>query len=154
MRLGGPYACALLVVVDNIAEAVLWRGSRGWPHHKIVRVQVLEEVDSAAVEVVIAPHLDELSTRVNAHLLVPVALHDNLLWLVAQLVKEHGLDDTIVDEYLSVASTLLVVLGHACVVSSKLLLRGLCTEENAVQGCLLDGLQATICGNIHTLCKT
>ena len=67
---------------------------------EIVWVQVFEEVDSAAVEVVIAAHLDELSTRVNAHLLVPVAFHDNLLRLVAQLVQEHGLDDTIVGEYL------------------------------------------------------
>ena len=74
------------MVVDDIAEAIIWSVGRGRPHDKIVRVQVFEEVDSAAVEVVIAPHLDELSTRVNAHLLVPVALHDNLLWLVAQLV--------------------------------------------------------------------
>ena len=101
---------ALLVMVDDIEKAVLGRGSCGWSQHEIVRVQVLEEVDSAGVEVVVAPHLDELSARVNAHLLVPVALHDNLLWLVAQLVKEHGLDDTIVDEYLGVASTLLVAL--------------------------------------------
>ena len=125
------------MVVDDIEEAVLGRGSRGWSHHKIVRVPVLEEVDSAGVEVVIAPHLDELCTRVNAHLLVPVAFHDNLLWLVAQLVEEHGLDDTIVDEYLRVASTLLVVLGHTCIVSPKLLLRGLCAEENAVQGAFM-----------------
>ena len=117
-----------------------------------MRVQVFKEVDSAAVGIVIAPHLDELSTRVNAHLLVPVTLHDNLLWLVAQLVQEHGLDDAIVDEYLGVASALLVVLGHTCVVSPKLLLRGLCVEEIDVQGCLLDGLQATICGNIHMIC--
>ena len=96
-----------------------------------MRVQVLEEVDTAGVEVVIAPHLDELCT-VNAHLLVPVAFHDNLLRLVAQLVEEHGLDDTIVDEYLRVTSTLLVVLGHACIVSPKLLLRPLRAEENAV----------------------
>ena len=67
MRLGGPYDCALLVVVDNIEEAVLWRGSRGRPHHEIVRVQVLEEVDSADVKVVVTPHLDELCSRVNAH---------------------------------------------------------------------------------------
>ena len=140
------------MVVDDIAEAIIWRVGRGRPHDKIVRVQVFEEVDSAAVEVVIAPHLDELSTRVNAHLLVPVALHDNLLWLVAQLVQEHGLDDAIVDEYLGVASALLVVLGHACVVSPKLLLRGLRAEENTVQGSLLDGLQATICGNIPMIC--
>ena len=140
------------MVVDDIAEAIIWRVGRGRPHDKIVRVQVFEEVDSAAVEVVIAPHLDELSSRVNAHLLVPVALHDNLLWLVAQLVQEHGLDDAIVDEYLGVASALLVVLGHACVVSPKLLLRRLCAEERAVQGCLLDGLQATICGNIPMIC--
>ena len=140
------------MVVDDIAEAIIWSVGRGRPHDKIVRVQVFEEVDSAAVEVVIAPHLDELSTRVNAHLLVPVALHDNLLWLVAQLVQEHGLDDAIVDEYLGVASALLVVLGHACVVSPKLLLRRLCAEEHAVQGCLLDGLQSTICGNIPMIC--
>ena len=136
------------MVVDDIAEAIIWRVGRGRPHDKIVRVQVFEEVDSAAVEVVIAPHLDELSTRVstrvNAHLLVPVALHGPL----TKLVQEHGLDDAIVDEYLGVGSALLVVLGHACVVSPKLLLRGLCAEENAVQGCLLDGLHGTICGNI------
>ena len=120
------------MMVDDIAEAILWRVSRGRPHHKVVRVQVLEEVDTAGVEVVIAPHLDELCTWVNAHLLVPVAFHDNLLRLVAQLVEEHGLDDTIVDEYLRVASTFLVVLGHACIVSPKLLLRPLSAEENAV----------------------
>ena len=119
-------------MVYDIEEAVVWRGSRGRPHHEIVRVQVLEEVDSAGVKVVVAPHLDEFCARVNAHLLVPVAFHDNLLRLVAQLVEEHGLDDTIVDEYLRVASTLLVVLGHACIVSPKLLLRPLRAEENAV----------------------
>ena len=91
-------------------------------------VQVLEELDSAGVEVAVAPHLDEVGTRVNAHLLVPVALHDNLLWLVAQLVQEHGFDDAIIDEYLGVASALLVVLGHACIVSPKLLLRCLRAE--------------------------
>ena len=68
---------ALLVMVDDIEKAVLGRGSCGWSQHEIVRVQVLEEVDSAGVEVVVAPHLDELSARVNAHLLVPVTLHDN-----------------------------------------------------------------------------
>ena len=88
----------LLVVIDDIEEAVLGRGRRGRPQHEIVRVQVLEEVDSAGVKVVVAPHLDELCTRVNAHLLVPVPLNDNLLRLVAQLVQEHGLDDAIVDE--------------------------------------------------------
>ena len=56
-------ACVLLVVVDDIAEAVIGRVSRGWPHHKIVRVQVLEEVGSTSVKVVVAPHLDELSTH-------------------------------------------------------------------------------------------
>ena len=96
----------------------------------------------------IAAHLGEFRARVDTHLLVPVAFHDNLLCLVAQFVQEHGLDDTIVDEYLGVAFSLLVVLGHSCVVSPKLLLRGLGAEENTVQGCLLDGLQATICGNI------
>ena len=73
------------MVVDDIAEAILWRVSRGRPHHKVVRVQVLEEVDTAGVEVVIAPHLDELCT-VNTHLLVPVTFHDNLLRLVARLM--------------------------------------------------------------------
>ena len=54
-------ACVLLVVVDDIEEAVI--GRRGWPHQKIVRVQVLEEVGSTSVKVVVAPHLDDLSTH-------------------------------------------------------------------------------------------
>ena len=139
-------------MVDDIEQAVLGRGSCGWPHHEVVRIQVLEEVDSAGVEVVVAPHLDELSTWVNAHLLVPVTLHDNLLWFVAQFVQEHGLDYAIVDEYFRVASTLLVVLGHTCVVCPKLRLRGLRSEEDAIQGCLGDGLQTSKREIIHMLC--
>ena len=84
--------CSLLVVVDDIKKAVLGRGSCGRPHDEIVRVQVLEKVDSAGAKLWL------LCAWVNAHLLVPVALHDNLLWFVAQLVQEHGLDDAVVDE--------------------------------------------------------
>ena len=51
-----------------------------WYHHsRGCGVQVLEELDSAGVEVVVTPHLDELGTRVNAHLLVPVTFHNYLL---------------------------------------------------------------------------
>ena len=88
------------MVLDDTKKAVLGRGSCGRPHDEIVRVQVLEKVDSAGVEVVVAPHLDELCAWVDAHLLVPIALYDNLLWFIAQLVQEHVLDDAIVDEYL------------------------------------------------------
>ena len=48
----------------------------------------------------IESHLGELCAWVDVHLLVPIALYDNLLWFIAQLVQEHVLDDAIVDEYL------------------------------------------------------
>ena len=122
------------MVVYDITEAVLWFADCGRPHHKVVGEQFFEEVDSAGVEVVVAPHLDELGSRVNAHLLVPVTFHDNLLGPVAQLVEEHGFDDTVVHEYCRVLSTLLVVLGYARVVRSELRLRALRSKEHAVQG--------------------
>ena len=118
-------AGVLLVVEYDIKEPVIWRARNGGPHHKVVGVQVLEELDSAGIEVVVAPHLDELGTWVDAYLLVPVALHNNFLWLVAQLVQGHGLDDTVVHSYCRVVSTLLVLLGHTRIVRSELGLRGL-----------------------------
>ena len=110
-------------------------------------VQVLEELDSAGVEVGVSPHLDELGTWVNAHLLVPFALHNNLLWLVAQLVQEHGLDDTIVHSYRRVVSTLLVLLRHTRIVRAELGLRGLRAKEHTVQGRFGNGLQEAKRGN-------
>ena len=72
-------AGVLLVVEYDIKEPVIWRARNGGPHHKVVGVQVLEELDSAGVEVVVSPHLDELGTWVSAHLPVPVTFHNNLL---------------------------------------------------------------------------
>ena len=110
-------------------------------------MQVLEKLNSAGVEVGVAPHLDKLGTWVNAHLLVPVALHNNLLWLVTQLVQEHGLDDTIVNSYCRVVSTLLVLLRHTRIVRSELGLRGLRAKQDAVQGRFRNGLHKAKRGN-------
>jgi hypothetical protein len=60
------------MVVDDIKEAVLRCAGIGRSHHKVLGEHVLEELDSADIKVVVAPHLGELGTRVNTHLLVPL----------------------------------------------------------------------------------
>ena len=66
---------------------------------------------------------------------------------MAQLVQEHVLDDTVVNSYFQVVSTLLVVLGHARIVRSELRLRALRAKEDAVQGRFGNGLQSAKRGN-------
>jgi hypothetical protein len=52
------FGCALLVVVDDIKEAVLGCVCHGRPHNQIVWEELLVEVDSATVKVTVAPHLE------------------------------------------------------------------------------------------------
>ena len=110
-------------------------------HDEVARVHVLEESDSARVVVWVAAHLGQLSAGVDPHLLIPVALDNDLLRFVPQPCDEHVLDDSVVHRDCLIVVQLLVVFRDACVVGPELVLRVQCSEEHAIKCRLSDGLQ-------------
>ena len=127
-------------MINNVEQAVVGGAGVRWPHNEIVGLQVLEEVHSAGVVIVVAAHLNELRAGVDADSLEPVAFHDNFLRFVAQAVDEHVRDDAVVNPHFRVAFAFLVLLGHAGIVGSELSLVIHCAEQHTIERGLRDSL--------------
>ena len=127
--------------MNDIEEVTEWVVDVRGSHDEVARVHVLEESDSARVVVWVAAHLGQLSAGVDPHLLIPVALDNDLLRFVPQSCDEHGLDDSVVHIDCLIVGQLLVVFSDARVVGPELVLRVQCAEEYAIKCRLSDDLQ-------------